>query len=131
MQSVAQKLGIKPGDVVVADGQPLADMIGLLGELPSGVTVSGRAGGRAHQVLLAADSVDELPRKLENVWDELAPNGRLWIWYRKGQSRAGGSGGAVPLHRDTLQAQLAKLGMDGVTLVSIDETWSAMRVKQV
>jgi hypothetical protein len=131
MQNVAQKLGIKPGDVVVADGQPLADMAGLLGELPSGVTVSGRAGGRAHQVLLAVDGLDELPAKLENVWDELAPSGRLWVWYRKGQSRAGASGGTVPLHRDTLQAQLAKLGMDGVTLVSIDETWSAMRVKRV
>jgi hypothetical protein len=131
MQNVAQKLGIKPGDVVVADGQPLADMVALLGELPSGVTVSGRAGGRAHQFLLAADGLDELPGKLGNVWDEIAPNGRLWIWYRKGQSKAGASGSGVRLHRDTLQAQLAKLGMDGVTLVSINDTWSAMRVKQV
>jgi len=106
-------------------------MVGLLGELPSSVTVSGRAGGLAHQVMLAADNLDELPRKLEHIWDEIAQNGRLWIWYRKGQSKAASAGTAVPLHRDTLQAALAKLSMDGVTLVSIDDTWSAMRVKQL
>jgi hypothetical protein len=131
MSTVAQKLGIRPGDVVVAEGQPLTDMRTLLGELPSGVTVSGRTGSRAHQLLLAADNLGELPARLAGVWDEIAPGGRLWVWYRKGANKGRAKGSEVALHRDTLQVLLAEHGMDGVTLISIDDTWSAMRVKQV
>ena len=131
MSTVAHKLGIKPGDVVVADGQPLTYMRDLLGELPSGVTISGRTGSRAHQVLLAVDGLDELPAKLAGIWDEITPNGRLWIWYRKGASKSAVKGSGTPLHRDTLQALLADHSMDGVTLISVDDTWSAMRVREL
>ncbi|HEX4402198.1 MAG TPA: hypothetical protein VHZ98_12820 [Galbitalea sp.] len=65
---------------------------------------------------------------LPGVWDAIATGGRLWVWYRKG---AKAHDGKVPLHRDTLQALLAEHGMDGVTLISVDDTWSSMRVREL
>ena len=37
----------------------------------------------------------------------------------------------VPLHRETLRALLAERGMDGVALISVDGTWSSMRVREL
>jgi hypothetical protein len=128
MSTVAQKLGIKPGNAVAVDGMSVDETKSLLGELPDGVAVSGRNGTPVDQVILVADDLAGLALKLGGVWDEVAPGGRLWVWYRKG-ARAQGSD--VPLHRDTLQALLAEHGMDGVTLVSIDDTWSSMRVREL
>jgi hypothetical protein len=131
MSTVAQKLGIKPDTRVAVDGQPVADLQTLLGELPEGVEVTARTGALADQVLLAADGLADLAYMLGGVWNEIAPGGRLWIWYRKGATRSRPQGNDVPLHRDTLQALLAEHGMDGVTLISVDETWSAMRVREL
>jgi hypothetical protein len=131
MSSVAQKLGIKSGMTVGVDGQPLSDVRELLGELPADVTVGPRTGAPVDQVLLAADGLSDLASMLSGVWDAISPGGRLWVWYRKGANKARTQGSETPLHRDTLQALLAEHGMDGVTLVSVDDAWSAMRVKQL
>ena len=128
MSTAARKLGIKAGNAVVVDGMSIDETKRLLGELPDGVAVSDRSGTPADQVILVADDLAGLALKLGGVWDEVAPGGRLWVWYRKG---AKAQGSAVPLHRDTLQALLAEHGMDGVTLISVDDTWSSMRVRQV
>ena len=131
MSTIAQKLGIKPGTTIAVDGHPLAEVRELLGELPGDVVVSVRSGALADQVLLVADGLTELAPMLESVWSGVAPDGRLWVWYRKGANRSAAQGGEVPLHRDTLQALLAKHGMDGVTLISVDDTWSSMRVREL
>jgi hypothetical protein len=131
MSSVAQKLGIKSGMTVAIGGQPVSDVRELLGELPEDVAVGERTGAAVDQVLLAADGLSELASMLPGVWDALSPGGRLWVWYRKGANKARAQGSEAPLHRDTLQALLAQHGMDGVTLVSVDDVWSAMRVKQL
>ncbi len=128
MSTVAQKLGIKAEFRIAVDGMSVPATVRLLGELPEGVVVAGRHGSPADQVILVADGLADLAPKLVGVWDEIANGGRLWVWYRKG---AKAQGSAVPLHRDTLQALLAEHGMDGVTLISVDDTWSSMRVRQV
>ena len=128
MSTAARKLGIKAGNAVVVDGMSIDETKRLLGELPDGVAVSDRSGTPADQVILVADDLAGLALKLGGVWDEVAPGGRLWVWYRKG---ARPQGSDVPLHRDTLQALLAEQGMDGVTLVSVDDTWSSMRVREL
>ena len=131
MSTVAQKLGIKSGMTVAVDGQTLGDVRQLLGELPAEVTVGRLTGAAVDQILLAANGLSDLASMLPGVWDAVSPGGRLWVWYRKGANRAASRGSEAPLHRDTLQALLAEHGMDGVTLISIDDTWSAMRVKQL
>jgi hypothetical protein len=130
MSSVAQKLGIASGMTVAVDGQPLTDVRELLGELPADVTVDARTGAPVDQVLLAADGLSDLASMLSGVWDAVSPGGRLWVWYRKGANKARAQASETPLHRDTLQVLLAEHAMDGVTLISVDDIWSAMRVKQ-
>ncbi len=130
MSSVAQKLGLKPGNSVAIDGVAIADARVLLGELPDGVTVAARGASQVDQLILVAQGLADLATMLPGTWSEIAPNGRLWVWYRKGAGRSKTESGDVPLHRDTLQALLAEHGMVGVTLISVDETWSSMRVKR-
>jgi hypothetical protein len=131
MSTVAQKLGITAGTSIVVDGHPVDDVVSMLGELPDAVTVSERTGAVADQVLLVADGLAELAPMLDNVWNEISPGGRLWVWYRKGANKSKTQGSEAPLHRDTLQALLADHGMDGVTLISVDDTWSSMRVREL
>jgi hypothetical protein len=130
MSTVAQKLGIRSGMSVVVDGRPLEDVRALLGDLPDGVAVSARTGRPADQVLVVVNGLADLPPMLDGVWNEVAPGGRLWVWYRKGANKSRAQGSEVPLHRDTLQALLAQHRMDGVTLISVDDAWSSMRVRQ-
>jgi hypothetical protein len=131
MSTVAQKLGIKPDAIVAVGGHPVSEVRELLGQLPDGVTATQRSGAAADQVLLVADGLADLASMLDGVWDEVAPGGRLWVWYRKGANRSRAQGSEARLHRDTLQTVLAEHGMDRVTLISVDDTWSSMRVRKL
>ena len=128
MSTVAQKLGIKPGNRILVDGMSVDETKNLLGELPEGATVSARNGSPVDQAILVADGLSDLAAMLPGVWGEIATGGRMWLWYRKG---AKARGSEIPLHRDTLQALLAEHRMDGVTLISVDDTWSSMRVREL
>jgi hypothetical protein len=130
MSTVAQKLGLTARSRVCVDGIPLDTARELLGELPDDVTLAPRGDDEADQIILAATGLSDLAGMLPGVWSGIAPGGRLWVWYRKGASRGTAQGAATPLHRDTLQALLAAHGMNGVTLIAVDEAWSAMRVKR-
>jgi hypothetical protein len=128
MSTVAQKLGINSGSSVGVAGLTVGEASELVGELPNGVNLRLRDGSLVDQLILAAHSLSDLEAMLPHSWEEIAPSGRLWVWYRKGV-KSQGSG--ARLHRDTLQTLLAQHGMDGVTLISVNDTWSSMRVKQV
>ena len=51
----------------------------------------------------------------------------LWVAYPKGTSKKYKS----DYNRDSGHALMAKHGFDGVSLVSLDEDWSAMRFKKI
>jgi hypothetical protein len=128
--TTAQKLGIKPGTFTLVQGLSVPDAHGLIGELPEGADLSD-AGQKADLVLLFAHSVEDVRRGAADAYASTADAGRCWIAYRKGANRAAAASSEPVLHRDTLQAALAEVGLDGVTLISIDDTWSAMRIKSV
>ena len=53
------------------------------------------------------------------------PDGLLWLCYPKGTSKV-----KTDVNRDILNRRLAEeYGLEGVAMVSIDDTWSAMRFK--
>ncbi len=54
----------------------------------------------------------------------LMPNGLYWVAYRKLTSKESGD-----INRDSLRQYGLTIGLNGVSLVSIDENWSAMRFK--
>jgi hypothetical protein len=91
-------------------------------------------GPRAHTmpkgkygfVLAFVKSVAE-GKKLAKILPKLSEEKTvLWVAYPKGSSRKYKS----DYNRDTGHALMAKHGFDGVSLVSLDEDWSAMRFKK-
>jgi hypothetical protein len=129
-QSTSEKLGIKPGSTALVVGQLPSDAIDLLRPFPADARVVGQAVS-ADVVILFAEDVSTVSDLARSALDLTKPAGRLWIAYRKGASRRATAGEPAPLHRDTLQVALAGVGLDGVTLIAIDDTWSAMRIKAI
>jgi len=105
------------------------DALKLLGELPAGVILNQAPNAGSDIVLLFADDLAAVNERVVTAHGKVAPGGRLWVAYRKGGTRKGQSPDV--LHRDTLQQALAQHGLTGVTLIAIDDTWSAMRVRPI
>lgn len=112
-------------------GGSLSDARELVGTVPDGTTFVAESDTASATVLMFAETVADIHSGAGAAQQSTAPDGRLWIAYRKGASRSTVPGDPAPLHRDTMQKALAELGLDGVTLISLDDTWSAMRVKAV
>ncbi len=129
MATAAKKLGIQSGTVVGIDGLEVAEGRRLLEDPAVDVTLRARDGSPVDQLILVADSIATLRSQIVGAWDEVTAGGRLWVWYRKGATRGRAESGEVPLHRDTLQSTLEGFGLVGVTLISVDEAWSSMRVR--
>lgn len=118
---LARKLQLKPG-FRVAVVNPPDGYTGLLEPLPDGAElVEGGTDLDALQVFV--HDADELER-LAPAFGSVRPDGLLWICYPKGGRRAG-----TDLNRDLLWQRMETHGLAGVTLVSVDDTWSAMRFR--
>lgn len=121
MNALARKLLIKPGNRVALVNPP-AGYPERLQPLPDGAELVGLEPGLDVVQVFAQDKA-ELRRStpaLKSVRD----GGLLWVCYPKGGSKAG-----TDLNRDLLWEELGKVGLTGVTLVSVDDTWSAMRFR--
>jgi hypothetical protein len=66
----------------------------------------------------------QLERLAPAVVESVKPDGLLWIAYLKGGKKAG-----TDLNRDLLWAAMSPLGVAGVTLIALDDAWSAMRFR--
>ena len=54
------------------------------------------------------------------------PKGLLWITYPKGAARI-----KSDINRDTIWRYAKTIGREGVAMIAVDDTWSAMRLKIV
>ncbi|HEX7927970.1 MAG TPA: hypothetical protein VF678_10285 [bacterium] len=126
MSPLAKKLFIKPGYRVALVDAP-APVKPLLAELPEGATLTANATKPPYDVLLAfAHWGKEVPAAAKLAHRVVAEGGAFWLAYPKLSAGEGGD-----LSRDVLHAQTAKLGWDGVSLVAVNDTWSAMRFKSM
>ena len=73
--------------------------------------------------LFVRDS-SELKRLAQRAIDAVKPDGLLWVCYPKGGRKAG-----TDLNRDILWNLMQGRGLVGVTLVAVDNEWSAMRFR--
>ena len=91
-------------------------------EVPVHVTPKGEYGF----VLAFAKSQAEATTQAKAIKKLLADDRSLfWLAYPKGSSKKY----QADLQRDSLHALMEKLGFDGVSLVALDEDWSAMRFR--
>jgi len=123
-KSVAEKLLIKPGYRVFVLHAP-AGYEAAAGPLPAGArALTAPSGEPADLIELFVTSAAELAARLPGVKALLKPKGLLWVLYPKGTSKV-----KTDVNRDTIRAHAATVGWQAVALVSVDETWSALRLK--
>jgi hypothetical protein len=122
-KSVAQKLFIKEGHTVLSINAP-KNYKALLGALPAKAKLMAKASAPVDAIHFFANNRKELEVHAPKLIDQLKPNGLIWIMYHKGTSKV-----KTDIHRDTINAHAQTLGLTGVFMISIDEDWSALRLK--
>ncbi len=122
--TLADKLRIRPGQRVALVNAP-PSYPDRLAPLPEGAEVMDDLDRAASAVHLFVGDAAELARLVGSAQAAVAPGGLLWIAYRKGGVKAG-----TDLNRDILRDTMATAhGWDSVTLVALDDAWSAMRFR--
>lgn len=122
-KSIAEKLMMKAGrSVLLVNAFPGYN--DLLGPLPENTILAQEASIQVDIIQLFVRSHAELETNLPNMKRSLKPGGIIWVTYPKGTSKL-----AADINRDTINAYAITLGMIGVAIVSIDQDWSALRLK--
>ena len=124
-KSVAQKLGLNPGKTLLVKDAP-APLERLLGVLPEAGTVVETGAGPFPLMLLFVKDRHALERALPAAKAKLQKGGALWVAYVKGTSKL-----ATGINRDSIRNYAHTQGLDAVSLVAIDNDWSALRLKVI
>jgi hypothetical protein len=115
---LAKKLQARPGSrVAVLAAPPDIDLV-----LPPGVLPSNR--GPADIVLVYLPNRASLSSAIAQSLKRLVDGGILWVAYPKGGQLG------TDLNRDILALTLRSKGLEPVTQISVDDVWSALRVKK-
>jgi hypothetical protein len=138
-KTAAEKLGIKPGSTVtIVNATTTATTATaatattgttldtpLPAELPEDVTIllPEQADSVPDVLVLFAHDTAQLHRDAPGLLASLTDASKVWICYRKG--------GVSDLSRDVLMPALIDIGWHGVSLVSLDQTWSAARFRRL
>jgi hypothetical protein len=123
MKPVSRKLGMNPGmrALIIA---PPTGYLKLLGPLPDGLTVSSKAAGSYPFVQVFATRLSEIRKLAVKLSKHAAPNALVWITYPKKTSKAAGD-----LSRDVIREAMSASGWCAVSIVAIDDVWSALRFR--
>jgi hypothetical protein len=124
-KSVAEKLWIKAGFTVCLFHPP-ENYEAVLGKLPEGVTVVNELVNPVDLIQVFVDNRQALEEQLPKIKPLLSPDTILWVTYHKGTSKI-----KTDIHRDTINAYAQTLGLQGVAMISVDDDWSALRLKIV
>lgn len=119
-KSVIQKLGLKPNHRAVMVDVPKGVE---LGKPPTGTKLSSKkisGDGECDFVLSFYESMKDLKADLPRIKKALAKTGMAWTGYRKG--------GATDISRDNLRELAEQFGLETVSLISVDDSWSAMKL---
>jgi hypothetical protein len=118
-----RKLGIKPQARLGLIGAP-DGFDETLGELPAGVDVRQRLGGRPFDVIVAFFARrDAFERRLTALANALDPAGGLWIAWPK---RA--SGVSTDVTEDVVRRVGLAAGLVDNKVCAIDQVWSGLRL---
>lgn len=122
--SAINKLKIHKHDKVLILNSP-PEFLDLLKESTS-CTVETELEGKYSYIQIFIKSQAEIIEKSEKLAGAIEGDGFLWICYPKGTSKKYKK---VDCNRDTLRECMIPFGFEGVSLISIDDDWSAMRVR--
>ena len=123
-KSISQKLSIKPGNKLLLINPP-DGYLARMGQMPPGAIILNDSSILVEAIQVFIANRAELEEQLPRLKELMAPKGMLWVSYHKGTSRV-----KTDINRDTINAYARSLGLEGVTMISIDDDWSALRLKQ-
>ena len=121
-RALAAKLGIRPGERVVALGVP-AHYLDLLQPLPASAVLRFRLGRTERFIHRFASRQAELVRAFPRLAGALADDGMLWISWPK---RA--SGVPTDLTEDRIREIALPYGLVDVKVCAVDEIWSGLKL---
>jgi hypothetical protein len=117
-----QKLGIKPGLIVVTINAPTTYRR-LLDPIPKGVTFSDRLKPESSFVHVFVRRRNELEKNLSILRKKIADTGTVWVsWPKKS------SGVSTDVTEDVVRAVALPLGFVDVKVCAIDDTWSGLKL---
>ena len=96
----------------------------LLAPVPEGLTVSSQAAGTYPFLQVFVTRLSEVRRFATRLPKHAAPNALVWVSYPKKTSNARGE-----LSRDVIREAMEGVGWRAVSIVAIDEVWSALRFR--
>ena len=126
---LGKKLGLRPGSKIIVINAP-PGYLQMLGDLPAGAEISSGTEGDTLEdaafdsVQVFLSSKDDADRLAPEALRLLAPDGLLWLAFPKKSS-----GLKTDISRDTGWDSLHNAGWEMVTLISVDDTWSAGRFR--
>jgi hypothetical protein len=119
---LVRKLGIKPGEQIVAINAP-KNYAQLLAGLPNGAQINSKVNEGVRFVHLFTGRRAELTRHLNRLRTSLDDAGTLWIsWPKKS------SGVPTDVTEDVIRAEALPLGFVDVKVCAVDETWSGLKL---
>lgn len=117
--ALAKKLKLKPGQRAVIVNAPQG-YIDKLSPLPAEVKVEDKLSGKFDWAQAFVKNKSELDKLVPRLVRALMPESLLWITYPKGTSKI-----QTDLTRDKGWEVIAHSDLKWITLISVDETWSA------
>lgn len=123
--TLPQKLQFKPGRRITILNSP-PGYIEQLGELSNPVSTQIDPTNQPDIIQLFVANRQELEQVLPGLWSHLATGGFIWVTYHKGTSKI-----KTDINRDTINAYAHTLGLEGIAMISIDEDWSALRLREM
>ena len=123
-KSILEKLQVKPGRSLLILNPP-QDFLAKAGAMPAGAELFLEKQP-AFIVTAFLRSMQEFLVLLSEIDRFLLPAGIFWVAYPKLTSILKGD-----VNRDTLNAAAQQRGWTGVAMISIDDDWSALRLKRL
>jgi hypothetical protein len=122
---IVQKLQIKSGEKILFLNPP-EDYFSYIGDFPENITIVEALEDELDFVQVFVKNKKELEEYLPKIIPKVKTKGKIWISYYKGSSKY-----ATDIHRDTINEYALSLNLKGVFIISINDDWSALRVKKL
>jgi hypothetical protein len=125
LKPIVKKLGLKPGMRALVMAAP-DGYISRLSSLPEGVEIATKPTATYEFVQFFATRMTEIEKSAPGLLQRAAPGAVFWITYPKKTS-----GIDSDLSRDVLAAAMTNQGWRPVSIVALDEVWSALRFRPI
>lgn len=121
MKNILEKLFLKSDYAVAIPSLPKE----LEKEIRPTQSYARSLDGTYNFILLFVVQKGMVEQEIEKIKTSLLPDGLVWIAYPKNKALG------TDLSRDILHELMKEYGLDGVSLISLNDTWSAMRFKVI